>query len=81
MPIYDVRGSRNWMFTPLNMWELGQLPLYHGGLADLPPNSLATVGFAVNEYASSQMQGTAVASFNVLFIILIGDVDCTLLAS
>jgi hypothetical protein len=76
--IYDA-WKCDWMFTPLNMRQLAQLPLYKGGLEDLPPNSLATIGFAVNEYASSQLQGTSMSSFNVLFVILIGDVDCPLL--
>lgn len=70
------------MFTAKNMERITQLPLYKGRKSDLPANSLVTVGYAVNEYvytAKTQHKGLPVASFNILFVICIGDVDRTML--
>jgi hypothetical protein len=72
VPIYDARSRANFMFTSSNMEQLTQLPLYEGGTSDVPADSLVTVGYAVNEYNSNQ---GAMASLNVLFVILIGDID------
>ena len=72
VPIYDARNKPDFMFTLANMQQLTQLPLYKGGASDLPPDSLATVGYAVNEYMGNQ---GPMASFNVLFVILVGDID------
>lgn len=72
VPIYDVRGSADFMFTSRNMEELAHLPLYEGGTSDVPADALVTVGYAVNEYSANQ---GATASLNVLFVILIGDID------
>ncbi|KAK2460212.1 hypothetical protein APHAL10511_007771 [Amanita phalloides] len=82
VPIYDARGKRDWMFTPANFAQLTQLPLYKGGASDPPPDTLVTVGYAVNEYtsnANTAYQGSPVASLNVLFVIVIGDLDRPLL--
>jgi hypothetical protein len=82
VPIYDARGRRDFMFTRENMQQLAQLPLYDGGSADLPADSLVTIRYATNEYtysAKTEHEGMQVASLNVLFVILIGDVDRALL--
>jgi hypothetical protein len=82
VPIYDARGRRDFMFTHENMQQLTQLPLYDGGNTDLPADSLVTIGYAANEYtytAKMEHEGLPVASLNVLFVILIGDVDRALL--
>jgi hypothetical protein len=65
------------MFTSENMQQLSQLPLYKSSRADVPPDSLVTVGYAINEYTSSATanHGSPVTSLNILFVILLGDVD------
>jgi hypothetical protein len=80
VPIYDARGRPNFMFTAENMAQLGLLPLYtrNGAPADPPSHTLVAVGYAVNEYTYSgvsSLQGMPVVSPNILFVIVIGDVD------
>ncbi|KAF8324384.1 hypothetical protein F5887DRAFT_1086609 [Amanita rubescens] len=81
VPVYDARGKSDWMFTTANMAQLAQLPLYKGGASDPPADSVVTVGYAVNEYpcTNAAYHGSPVASLNVLFVIIIGDLDRTLL--
>ncbi|KAF8315568.1 hypothetical protein F5887DRAFT_1084526 [Amanita rubescens] len=82
VPIYDARGKSDWTFTAANIAQLAQLPLYKGGASDPPPDSLVTVGYAVGEYTftiSTANYGSPVASHNVLFVIVIGDLDRPLL--
>jgi hypothetical protein len=63
------------------MAALSALPLYtkNGVAADPPPYSLVTVGYAANEFTytvnTAGLHGQPVASLNVLFAIVIGDVD------
>jgi len=76
------------MFTieNMNMANLNSLPLYKGGAEDLPPDSVATIGYAVGTYPyrgnnpilnrDSQHPYTAL-SLNVLFVILLGSIDRT----
>ncbi|KAF8706958.1 hypothetical protein AX14_013751 [Amanita brunnescens Koide BX004] len=77
VPIYDARGKSDFMFTAANLEQIAHLPLYKDGLADAPENSLVTIGYAVNEYMSTQCGPTA--SLNVLFVIIIGMVERDLL--
>ena len=73
------------MFTAENMAALSALPLYtkNGAAADPPPYSLVMVGYAANEFTytmnTAGLHGQPVALLNVLFAIIIGDVDCSLL--
>ena len=82
MPIYNAHGNSNFMFRAADMEQLTQLPLYRAGLADPPANTVVTVGYAVNEYkytANTSLLGNPIASLNILFVVVIGDLDRQLL--
>jgi hypothetical protein len=65
------------MFADTNMDQLRNLPLYANGAEDLPPETLAVVGYALNTftYNGSAHPGALAVSFNILFVIALGEVD------
>ena len=84
VPIYDARNDDRFLFTNANMDQLRELPLYTGTNnqpCDLPRDTLAMVGYAINTftYNGSLHPGAVAVSFNVLFVIALGDVDRPLL--
>ena len=60
---------------------LRDLPLYANGAEDLPPETLAVVEYALNTftYNGSSHPGALAISFNILFVIALGEVDRPLL--
>jgi hypothetical protein len=59
------------------MDQLHELPLYANGAEDIPPETLAVVGYAVNTFAynGSMNPGATAISFNLLFAIALGDIN------
>ena len=59
--------------------NLNRLPLYKDRKADLPPETLATVGYTISSYAyhasNPSWQGYTVLSLNILFVIALGDIN------
>jgi hypothetical protein len=79
VPIYDIRQNSNFAFTADDLANLRHLPLYEQGRSDLPPETLATVGYTVACYPyranNPSWQGYTVITLNVLFVIALGTVD------
>ncbi|KAF8326446.1 hypothetical protein F5887DRAFT_925345 [Amanita rubescens] len=79
VPIYDIRRNNNFAFTSDDLVNLHQLPLYEQGTSDLPPETLATIGYTVSSYpyraANHSWQGYTVISLNILFVIALGHVN------
>jgi hypothetical protein len=79
VPIYDVRKNSNFAFTADDLANLSRLPLYEQGRSDLPPETLATVGYTVGCYlyraANPAWQGYTVISLNILFVLALGSVN------
>ncbi|PPR03260.1 hypothetical protein CVT26_008088 [Gymnopilus dilepis] len=68
VPMYDARGS-NFKFKEEDFDSIRQLPLYRNGRHDLPDYSIVAVGYSYNTFMASE---GLYASFNVLFVILLG---------
>ncbi|KAF8337238.1 hypothetical protein F5887DRAFT_1078363 [Amanita rubescens] len=79
VPIYDVRGNSEFAFTADDLANLSRLPLYEQGRSDLPPETLATVGYTVGCYlyraGNSAWHGYTVISLNVLFVLALGNLN------
>lgn len=74
MPIYDIRQIK-FNFTAEGFTSLSSLPLYHGGISDLPQNAAVTVGYTVNTYPYIQKEAplkSLALSLNVQFVMLHG---------
>jgi hypothetical protein len=76
VPIYNAAGQHNFLFRSEDMDNLHSLPLHEG---DLPSDSIATVGYAISTYpyqgSNQALAGLTALSFNVLFVVALGDVD------
>jgi len=74
VPIYDVRKTK-FNFTAEAFTSLSSLPLYRGGISDLPQNAAVTVGYTVNTYPYNQKDAPSnslALSLNVQFVMLHG---------
>ena len=65
----------------MNMDHLRKLPLYADGAEDLPPEMLTVVGYTLNTfiYNRSANPGATAVSFNILFVIALGEINRPLL--
>ncbi|KAF8882600.1 hypothetical protein BD779DRAFT_1674939 [Infundibulicybe gibba] len=72
--IYDGRAktARPFTFTPDDFSKLATWPIYKEGHADLPQNSLVTVGYTLNLYSWPSGSDNSQLSTNVHFVILLG---------
>jgi hypothetical protein len=71
VPVYDGRARRGrppFMFTDADFAKLQLWPLYRDGAADIPPDSVVSVGYTVSTYKGGS---GSVLSSNVLFVIVI----------
>ena len=76
VPIYDATGDSDFLFTDADMERIQSLPLYGDGAIDLPPNSVASVGFSAGTYVrKNDDSGRQAMSFNIQFVILLGQVN------
>ena len=74
MPVYDVRKNK-FDFTAESFASLSSLPLYRGGISDLPQNAAVSVGYTVNTYPYIQKEApvkSLALSLNVQFVMLYG---------
>lgn len=75
------------MFNTEDMAQYRRLPIYRDATTemavDLPSETLATIGYAVNTYkyngSNRAHVGKTAISLNVLFVVALGDVDCQLM--
>ena len=76
VPIYDLRQNVDFAFRADDLINLTRLPLCE---RDLPPETLATVGYTVNSYpyraANASWQGYTVITLNILFVLALGHID------
>lgn len=83
VPIYDARGQDDFVFTTQTIEQYRRLPTYNNPIsniaADLPPETLATVSYAVNAYkyngSNRAHAGKTAILLNILFVIALADVD------
>jgi hypothetical protein len=74
VPIYDIRKTK-FDFTAESFASLSSLPLYRGGISDLPQNSAVSIGYTVNTYPYIQKEApinSLALSLNVQFVMLHG---------
>ena len=74
VPVYDVRKTK-FNFTAESFASLSSLPLYRGGISDLPQNAVVTVGYTVNTYPYNQKEAPSKSltlSLNIQFFMLHG---------
>jgi hypothetical protein len=76
VPIYDGRNKKLDPNTDLH--KLTKLKLYKDGTEDLPPNSLAVVGYTMHTYL---LNGERNMSLNVQWLMLLGTVSGTVSSS
>lgn len=67
VPIYDGRNKKLDPHTQLH--RIHELPLYKGGSEDLPPHSLAVVGYTMHTYHANQERSM---SLNIQWLLLLG---------
>jgi len=74
VPVYDIRKTK-FNFTAESFASLSSLPLYRGGISDLPQNAAVSVGYTVNTYSYIQKEApvnSLALSLNVQFVMLHG---------
>jgi hypothetical protein len=74
VPVYDIRKIK-FNFTAESFASLSSLPLYRGGISDLPQNAAVTVGYTVNTYSYIQKEAPSnslALSLNIQFVMLHG---------
>jgi hypothetical protein len=74
VPIYDVRKIK-FNFTAESFASIASLPLYRGGISDLPQNAAVTVGYTINTYSYIQKEApfnSLALSLNIQFVMLHG---------
>ena len=72
--IYDVWKIK-FNFTAESFVSLSSLPLYHGGISDLPQHAAVTVSYTVNMYPYTQKEAPSnslALSLNIQFVMLHG---------
>jgi hypothetical protein len=82
VPIYDTRDVEGFKFDPDNLKNIKELPRYKKGTADLPVEKHAvTVTYTVGTYMYTGEtkefvdKSMTAASFNVLFVIILGRLE------
>ena len=71
VPVYDGharRGHAAFMFTDADFSKLSSWPLYRNGAADIPADSIVSVGYALSTYKGAS---GPVLSSNIHFVIVI----------
>ncbi|KIL53940.1 hypothetical protein M378DRAFT_19373 [Amanita muscaria Koide BX008] len=80
VPIYDARQEKRWAFRSDDLRQIGKLPRFKKGSANLSPDKfIATVGYTVGAYRYSgsheRLADLSAVSLNVMFAVVLGDVD------
>ena len=71
VPIYDASGG-GFKFRGSDLAKIRSLPLFRGGVHDLPPYAVVTVGYTVTFFITSNSASANTALlFNILFAVLL----------
>ncbi|KAM6490024.1 hypothetical protein JOM56_014603 [Amanita muscaria] len=79
VPIYDARHEKRWAFRSDDLRQIGKLPRFKKGSADLSPDKfIAAVGYTVGSYRYSgsheRLADLSAVSLNVMFAVVLGEV-------